>query len=221
VNLSGPGVQWWLHRLDRSPAEAELATLSRTEIDRARRFAFERDRRRYLAAHCALRARLAASTGLPAQALQFVEGPHGKPRLQDAPGCAFNLAHSEDLALIGIGTDGTEIGVDVEVLRTIDDAEPLAQRLFTPGEYLSWTALPQPARRAGFLRLWTRKEACLKAVGAGLSIAPASVAAGLQPDQAMVELCWAGGQARIELRSIDVGPDAVAAVACVVEGRRG
>jgi 4'-phosphopantetheinyl transferase len=219
VNLSGAGVQWWLHRLDRSPTEEELATLSRTEIDRARRFAFERDRRRYLAAHCALRARLAASTGLPAQALRFAEGPHGKPRLQDAPGCAFNLAHSEDLALIGIDTDGTEIGVDVEVLRTIDDAEPLAQRLFTPGEYLSWAALPQPARKAGFLRLWTRKEACLKAVGAGLSIAPAFVPAGLQPDQATVDLCWAGGQARIELRSIDVGPDAVAAVARVVEGR--
>jgi len=220
VNLSGAGVQWWLHRLDRSPTEEELATLSRTEIDRARRFAFERDRRRYLAAHCALRARLAASTGLPAQALRFAEGPHGKPRLQDAPGCAFNLAHSEDLALIGIDTDGTEIGVDVEVLRTIDDAEPLAQRLFTPGEYLSWAALPQPARKAGFLRLWTRKEACLKAVGAGLSIAPASVPAGLQPDQTTVDLCWAGVQARIELRSIDVGPDAVAAVARVVEGRR-
>lgn len=220
MKLSGPGVQWWLHRLDRSPTEAQLASLSGTEVDRARRFAFERDRRRYLAAHCALRARLAASTGLPAQALRFAEGPHGKPRLQDAPGCTFNLAHSEDLALIGIDTDGAEIGVDVEVLRTIDDAEPLAQRLFTRGEYLSWAALPQPARQAGFLRLWARKEACMKAVGAGLSIAPSSVSAGLQPDQATVELCWAGGQARIELRSIDVGPDAVAAVARVVEARR-
>lgn len=221
MNPSAHDIQVWLHRLDRSPAEAELAALSRAEIDRARRFAFERDRRRYLAAHCALRARLAASTGRPAQTLQFDHGPHGKPWLHDAPDCAFNLAHSGDMALIGIGRDGTEIGVDVEAMRTIDDADALAQRLFTPHEYRDWTALPGRARAAGFLRLWTRKEACMKAVGAGLSIAPESVPAGLQPDQSMVELCWAGGRAWVELRSIDIGADAVAAVACVVEGPRG
>src|SRR5688572_19396774 len=111
----------WLHDLRPAPGPHDIACLSRAEVARASRFLRERDRRRYLAARCALRQRLAQHLGVPAGTLRFVEGPEGKPSLADAPHCHFNLSHSEDLALLGIGVH-CEIGVDIEVLRPVDDA---------------------------------------------------------------------------------------------------
>lgn len=77
-------------------------------------------------------------------------------------------------------------------------------------------ALPAAQRERGFLRLWTRKEACLKAVGVGLGLAPSSFAVGLESAVTTVGLEWPEGRARVELRDLDAGPDAVAALARVL-----
>jgi 4'-phosphopantetheinyl transferase len=181
---------WWL-RLDEMPDAAALATLSADEIARGQRFAFEGLRRRHLASHVALRAILAQQTGLPAAALVFGEGPFGKPFLQAPATCVFNMSHSDDVAVIAVAPDapaGTEIGVDVEVLRPMRDAIALAERNFTPAEQQALRAVSLEQRDLAFMRGWTRKEACLKAIGSGLSIPPEAVDAGLQPEPAQVRV---------------------------------
>ncbi len=206
-------VRLWCVDLGHAPDEAAVATLSLAEQARAGRFVFERDRRRYLAAHVALRSLLAAAVGAAASALAFGEGPFGKPYLAGAAAPSFNMSHSGDAALIGIGPPGIEIGVDLEVLRTMSDALELAQRHFAPAEIAALRAIPPGGRDQAFLRGWTRKEACLKAIGSGLSIAPHTFDAGIDLPERTVSIAMPEGAAVVRVVSSSHHADIVSAVA--------
>ncbi len=166
----------WRVTLGEMPSPEALATLSPTEHQRARRFVFEPHRCRYLGAHVALREILASLTGVAAVELAFDTGPFGKPSLMPER-CAFNLSDSADVAVVLAAPRG-DIGVDVEVPRRVTDALALAERFFTRAEFESVADAPAIDRDRVFLRHWTRKEACLKAVGSGLSISPETFEAG-------------------------------------------
>lgn len=211
------GVYLWRHGLAALPPPDQLACLSPLELARAERFVFDRDSRRYLAARCALRERLARHLGITAAGLSLAEGPFGKPYLAQVPACHFNLSHSEDWALIGI-SDASAIGVDIEMLRPMSDAVSLAQSHFTPSELAAFMALDGASRDAAFLRVWTRKEACLKAIGTGLSVAPNELEVGLGPEDA-IRLCidLPEGPVRVVVWSIELGETLVGAVAKVVD----
>ena len=173
------GIALWLVALD-APFDDPLrgTELSLAEQERAARFHFERDAKRYQVSHAALRLILAQATGLSPSALQFTEGSHGKPHLKSPPGLHFNMSHSDDWALIGLSRIGP-IGIDIEVMTPMDDADLLAQKNFSPAEYAVFHRLPAAQKLASFFRCWTRKEACLKALGSGLSIEPHEFEAGL------------------------------------------
>jgi 4'-phosphopantetheinyl transferase len=103
-------------------------------------------------------------------AVCFKYGERGKPLL-DMPGHAplhFNLAHSGDLALVAVSRC-CPVGVDVEEIRPMNDAQDIAARFFSQREARELDGLPFNQQREGFFNLWTRKEACLKATGEGLS----------------------------------------------------
>jgi 4'-phosphopantetheinyl transferase len=145
--------------------------LSSVEQDRASKFKFETDRRRYIIAHAALRSILSIYVNSPARELQFASGPYGKPKLasiHDNKKIAFNLSHSHEVALIAI-TQGREIGVDVEWVREDFVFDEVAQRFFTSREVAALRALPLHLQREAFYKCWTSKEAFLKAKGTGLS----------------------------------------------------
>ena len=61
------------------------------------------------------------------------------------------------------------VGVDVEHEGRIVAALDLARRFFTPREAAELSSLPPEQQRTAFLRLWTLKEAFLKALGVGLA----------------------------------------------------
>jgi 4'-phosphopantetheinyl transferase len=64
---------------------------------------------------------------------------------------------------------GRDLGVDVERLRRIEEADQMMERFFSPGERDAIRAMPADERNRAFLRCWTRKEAYVKALGAGLT----------------------------------------------------
>ena len=204
----------WLVDLREMPPLERLATLSASEHERASRFVFERDRRRYLAAHCGLRQLLAARTGVVASAIEFHEGPFGKPSLTDKRGCAFNMSHSEDVALIAMADTG-EIGVDVEMLRAMPDAMDLARQNFSASERADLAATRPEDQALAFLLGWTRKEACLKAIGSGLSIAPNIFTAGLGTEPLSVGIPTPQGQATVRVHSFRHGTHMVCSLAVV------
>jgi 4'-phosphopantetheinyl transferase len=213
--LLGPAgpVRLWRVDLGHAPDDAVVATLSAAERARAARFVFERDRRRYLAAHVALRGLLAEASGIAAFELVFNEGPFGKPRLPDPAAPSFNLSHSGDVALIGIGPPGVDIGVDIEVRRTMSDALELAERHFAPAEIEALRATPPDQRDHAFLCGWTRKEACLKAIGSGLSIAPHTFDAGIDTEARTVSIATPDGAAIVRVISLPDDTDIVTAIA--------
>jgi 4'-phosphopantetheinyl transferase len=129
-------------------------------------------------------------------ALEFSNGPHGKPAV---PGIEFNLSHAGPIAVVAIASDA--VGVDVELPRRIVRAAGVARRL----------GLAPDTPPGSLLRAWARTEALLKATGDGAS-------AGLScAEQRLARAGW-------EVRDLDVGPSAVGAVAArgqwVVDGPR-
>lgn len=199
----------------------ERKDVSADEHCRARRFRFAHDRRRYLAAHSALRRSLAASGAGDAASLRFRSNAWGKPELCLPSGLYFNLSHSEDTGLIGISASH-DIGVDVEILRHAPDAAELVSEHFTRSERNEFERLPVQERDRAFLVGWTRKEACLKAIGSGLSVHASLIEVGLTGGPCVVHIESEDECYVVEVESA-LGPrGAFAAIAQVQSrGRRG
>lgn len=165
------GVSLWRFDIDRDPAEvARLAeVLSPAELRRARRFRFPRDRSRYVVGRGLLRQALGELTGRHPATLELRTGPFGKPELVGS-GVSFNLSHAEGMAVM-VATRAGPVGVDLERIRPVPDGELMATRFFSDHEVAALHRVPARARDEAFLRCWTRKEAYVKAVGGGLSMA--------------------------------------------------
>ena len=159
------------------------ATLSRDETDRASRFHFERDRRRFTATRGTLRTILGGYLKTDPQLVKFDYGPQGKPSLAPAiSDIRFNVAHSEELALIALSRE-RELGVDVEHIRPLNWAEQIPERFFSSQEAAELRSLPRHQADAAFFACWTRKEAYIKARGGGLSIPLDSFSVSLDPSK--------------------------------------
>jgi len=217
-------VALWLVDLDRPAPDEGDHGLSAAEQARAARFAFEPLRRRYRAAHHALRTVLAQHTGRPADALEFGVGAYDKPYLVHAGMPAFNLSHSDRWALIAVG-GRQPVGIDIELLHEVPDAAALVASLFTPREQAQWQQADEGAgRRRAFLAAWTRKEACLKALGTGLSLPAEVVDAGCDEVARRVRIDHAGECATVDVVSLDLNGaplDAAAALAVWVDAPAG
>jgi 4'-phosphopantetheinyl transferase len=145
--------------------------LSDAERTRARRFAFARDTRRFVVGRARLRQLLAARSGGRPESVELVYGAHGKPALADTGSgrdLRFNLSHCDDVAVYAFSS-GRDVGIDVEAVRPLQDADVLAARWFSRGENDAYQALAPHDRPLGFFNCWTRKEAFVKALGEGLS----------------------------------------------------
>lgn len=208
TQLEFPGVNRaaavWLVDLTQPKNRAELNTLSPQEWATATRFVHDLHRRRYINAHCALRDILSSTIGQPARSLEFSNGPHGKPFLINHHECAFNLSHSGDWGVVAIGKalHLQGIGVDIEVMRNIDNLNELACEVFTPAEQKELQLVSEEQKVATFLHGWVRKESVLKAVGTGLSLPPKLVNAGLEANPAKVSVRTGEGLSSIDLHSM-------------------
>ncbi len=203
----------WAVDLDAPDALQWKALLSHDERRRAAAFVFEKGRLRYTAAHGALRHLLASHTGIAAEAQVFSTGEFGKPALRGRPDIAFSLSHSESTALVAIGS--VALGVDLEVLRPIDNMQALAEAHFTAAEQ-RWLARSGAASQSRvFLTCWTRKEACLKAIGTGLSLDTRSFDVDMAHAAHGSAQVDAGASGLLSVSSFAIGMHAVAAIARV------
>ena len=201
-------------------AGGEQDDVSAEEHRKASRFRCADDRRRYLAAHAALRRTLAACGAGEARSLHFRSNAWGKPELCEPGGPHFNLSHSADIGLIG-SSFSHDIGVDVEFMRALPDAAALVREHFTFAERQEFERLPPQAQDRAFLIGWTRKEACLKAIGSGLHIAPQSVDVGLVAFPRRTQVVFGERCCDIALQSIVHKQGWVGAVAQVLtQGKR-
>jgi 4'-phosphopantetheinyl transferase len=162
------GIDVWCIDLDAGHPGLETATpvLSAEERDRAERLRAPLARRRFVVRHLALRVILAGYGRADPARLTYRAGPNGKPAIDAGP--RFSLSHSGGLALCAVTAD-REVGIDVERLRAVPEADDIVERLFSAPERRHYRLLKARAPGHAFLRLWTRKEALLKAEGVGFS----------------------------------------------------
>lgn len=171
--LGQTDVHVWSASLEVSPAARRsfAALLSAAERQRAARFHFEPHRQRFIVGRGWLRRLLGRYLETDPAALELTYSPQGKPSLGGAfahAGLHFNLAHSENLALLAVTRLGS-VGVDVETVRPLADAEELVERFFSQRESGLFRQLPEDQKPTAFFHLWTRKEAWLKATGEGIA----------------------------------------------------
>jgi 4'-phosphopantetheinyl transferase len=147
-------------------------TLSADETIRAEQYYFQEDRQRFIVARGVLRAILGRYLQTEPSQVRFCYSAYGKPAIESGAGRSsylnFNIAHSGQLALFAL-TLSRQIGVDLERVRVDLDYEQIAERFFSPHERRSLRAVPDHLKSEAFFNCWTRKEAYVKARGAGLS----------------------------------------------------
>lgn len=85
--------------------------------------------------------------------------PAGKPVLSGRDDAHFSLSHAGRYVLCAVSD--RPVGADVQPVRSVNLS--IARR-FHPDEQAWLSALPEDERQAGLFRLWTRKEAWVKAV---------------------------------------------------------
>jgi 4'-phosphopantetheinyl transferase len=163
---------WFAHPddlLDEQAAKACAGVLCDEERDRLQRFKFERHRREYLATHALARNALSHYSSVPPEALQFSANEYGKPAIYPPCNLHFNLSNSLGLVVCLIGK-GAEVGVDIELQERADAIAEVGPTMFSPQELIQLHALPDAEKPERCLRLWTLKEAYIKARGMGLAL---------------------------------------------------
>lgn len=173
-----------------------------SEQDTAERFRFARDAHQYRVAHALLRRVATLHTGLDEAAITFTRDSHGRPHL-DGAGFDMNLSHTSGWSAVAAGKVA-HVGVDVETDPAGDPRRAASLRsvadTFAPAERQYLDTLPEDSWTSAVIRLWTLKEAFMKAVGLGLAIDPADVSFVL-PSSAVG--LWRGENARIPTEFAD------------------
>ncbi len=182
---------WMIAINTREPKDISVTgTLAPDEQERAARFRSPLDSSAFIQRRAALREILAAYLGIAPREVAFIQNEFGKPALsteQARDGLSFNASHSASVAVVAVGRAGA-IGIDIEQLRPMVDAESIAGRYFAPREAATFAALHPRGRIEGFFNAWTRKEAVVKALGGGLSIPLDSFEVSLRPGEPAVIL---------------------------------
>lgn len=195
-------------------AAREAATLlSRDERLRANRFARARDRQRFTVARAQLRRELGARLSAAPRAIAFACGRNGKPRLSGSLGgtdLRFSVSHCGNAAAFAFATR-REVGVDIETLRPVRGAGAIVAEFSSPAERRDYGSLPEDQKLRGFFNWWTRKEAFVKAKGAGLSHPLDSFDVSLAPG-APARLLRIGDGADWALEAFAPGPGLIGAV---------
>lgn len=163
------GIEIWFCNIDTIVTNDSTidAALTREELVRAGRFAIAPLSRRYRVGRAAIRRILGRWLDQEPRQVDISESDGGKPCVAGGP--QFNMSSSGPMLLIGVGASAS-IGVDIELVRELDDMQQLAERYFSPRECAELESLSESMQMRGFFRAWARKEAVSKALGLGLSM---------------------------------------------------
>jgi 4'-phosphopantetheinyl transferase len=195
--------------------------LSAAERSRADSFRFPVHRTNFIVSHGLLRQILAKYLELAPEEFVFEYGPYGKPYI---PGASihFNMSHSADLAIYAVSLE-PRVGVDVELVRPIDDHLALAACCFSKDEQRQLAEAAPATSLEAFYNCWTRKEAFVKAIGSGLTTRLDSFHVSLLPAHAPQVISIDGDRTKAaewSLFDLHPAPGYVAAISIWGQGLR-
>ncbi len=122
---------------------------------------------RYIISHGILRSILTYYIDQSPSGLELINNTHGKPFLKNST-IEFNMSHSRNMVCYVIAFNN-KVGVDIEFYNTTIDVIGMLELVFTKKEVELIKSLDIDEQYNTFYKLWTKKEALVKAVGKGLS----------------------------------------------------
>lgn len=163
---------WYTSLKEELYDEGNELLLNAAEITRANRFKFAIHRHRFITARATLRAILSLYLKRSPTTIEILQSKNGKPYLKDSA-LQFNLSHSHDLAIYVISNQ-IQIGIDIEKIRA-PYSKQVAERFLSSEELKHFLQLTAPQQLNEFYRIWTGKEALIKAQGKTLSFSLAAI----------------------------------------------
>jgi len=147
--------------------EIAKSHLSPAERKRADAFRFAAHADLWTRYRASLRRILAAHLGCEAHEAPLATGDYGKPYIPGSP-LHFNLSHDDQFAVVALSLDGP-VGIDLERLSRAAELSACADTFCHPAEI---AARPSASE---LLRIWTAKEAFVKARGTGFMTPPEKI----------------------------------------------
>jgi len=145
--------------------------LSKDEMERASKFKFDSDREFFIKGTGLLRLLIQSYAGIPAYDISFSQNKYGKPEIlngQNNTKLNFNLSNSQNWLCIGFILNES-IGVDLEIIKPINDFYDVADKFFSDSEIKQLKTFSEKESLQAFYACWTGKEAFIKFSGEGLS----------------------------------------------------
>ncbi|HEY0331110.1 MAG TPA: 4'-phosphopantetheinyl transferase superfamily protein [Rhodopseudomonas sp.] len=195
VNSSGNARVYLAQTGSPAPLPAEESVLSCGERTRAELFALPLLRSRFVWRRILLRTVIAARLGCQPGEVALQSTRAGRPFVAGSD-LGVSISHSRDIALIAVTSSYGRIGVDVEAVVPMPDQGQIAEIAFTAQEQSELKRYDRSSE--AFYRIWTCKEACLKAIGTGFQLDPRAVEIGLA-DLAAPTVQRAPGSSRLSL----------------------
>lgn len=161
-----------INSLSAARQQQYLSLINADERARYQRFVRERDKLLFLVAKALTRVCLSHyEPSIAPQQWEFDFGPHGKPEISQhlSQPLQFNLSHTHSLIALAVGRSAAPLGIDVENVGRSNSLDDLARQCFTEAEQGYLNAGCESEYRQRFFRLWTLKEAFVKATGAGIT----------------------------------------------------
>lgn len=186
--------------------------LDDSELNRAKRYHFEKDRNRFIICRVLLKFVLARHTRQDIANIQIDTNSNKKPYLISDKTIHFNLSHTEDLALIALYDSA--IGIDLEIKNSDYKFQDVLTHVYSNAEikYI----LNSENQINTFYKFWTRKEAIVKATGIGINEHLLQIPA--MDGHHKVESNIIGGVKNLNVLSFDVEDAHVASIAVEKEG---
>lgn len=167
TNLSKSEVHIWKIPLDIPYSSYYYSILDGKERERLRKLRTYESYKQYLVCRYSIKNILSSYIGCLASECFISYTKRHKPFLENARiPLKFNISHSKNLAVCVVTLDES-IGVDLEFIRPIENLEGLSEYVLSRKERLLFYSMSKEGRLRFFYKIWTRKEAFLKACGDG------------------------------------------------------
>lgn len=153
---------------------AYFSMLSESEKERVNRYKFKILKSRQIISIGLLRSLISKFRDCRPEEIIFFYNEFGKPFVSpDADGnnLSFNLSHSDNIAIF-VFSRNKNVGIDIEKVAELADMNGVVDLCFSESEKKWFNKLLSTERKEIFYKMWTSKEAYIKAIGKGLSFSP-------------------------------------------------
>jgi len=169
MNGISDAVEIWIStQLNENVLDEAPRLLTSAEQTLQSTYAFAKDRRRFTFRRIFRRLVLAKYLQCTPEALEFSSTTTGKPLLKSPQPIFFSASSSDCKTVLAISS-GNEVGIDIERIRPLPDIDALISKIYTDYEQSYLSSISPRLLTREVLRLWTFKEAAIKANGLGLA----------------------------------------------------